>query len=518
MDTLTSSEQGLVTEFVSITNYPGPPHTAIPYLQASDWNLERAIIMYFESSPEANEQLNSSARRVSFPGGFPGDESEVIPQNQRPPSAGRGGNVITEFFESIKAKISQLGRSSTDGYLPISNDSFASTRTFMELSTKNKLVYVLQLLLYIPVYIMHKITLVAFMVLVKLFPIVKRLTGRYFQNRNSARSEPKAVDPAQIARSFINEFNMTYRNDNSIDFYEGGYTSALFVSKRDARFMVVYLHSDHHDDTDSFVRDTLLDDSVVKFFQEHNILVWGGNVIDSEAYQVSNVLSCTKYPFLALLCLKSNTQETPDGPTQGTPTMSVVSRVQGVISPEKLIDKFSSQIERLEPTLVTLRAERQQQALARVVREQQDQAYQTSLARDRAAAEQRRLERELVAKKEQWLNWRATTLKDEVPAENKGEFARVAIRMTDGERVSRRFAKDASIEEIYAFVELYQKGFLGKDVSDAEGPEDFVYPFGFRLVSPMPRAELDPASDTMIKDEPVVWPSGNLFVEVLDDD
>ncbi len=512
MDTLTNSEQETVLQFITITNYPQEPHTAIHYLLESNWDLERAIISYFETTPEANEILNQNARRVQL-----NNPENTIDNNMSTPPASSSSNnrsFPSNLMDSIRRKIESFG-SSHGQYLPISNNDASTSRGFLSLSSKGKVTYITQLILYLPVLALYKISAIVLYIITTVFPFIKKITDRYSLNRHSSRSEPKGIDPSHTARNFISDFNNFYLSDNKIDFFEGGYTSALYIAKRDARFLLVYLHSDEHDDTNTFVNETLLHESFINFLQEHNILIWGGNVRESEAYQVSNILGVNKYPSLALLSLKTQTTETPEGTTTSPPALSVILKTQGLIPVDKLVDKLSSQIERLEPTLVTIRAERQQEELARVIREQQDQAYQLSLQRDRQREEERREERLLQEITDQWLKWRAFTLKPEVDASKKGEYARIAIRLSTGERVLRRFAKDVAIEEIYAFVELSEKGLLNSG-ENVPKPEGFIYPYLFRLISPMPRAQLFPSRKTLIKDEPIVWPNGNLIVESND--
>ncbi|CCH42284.1 UBX domain-containing protein 2 [Wickerhamomyces ciferrii] len=509
MDTLTREEEDTVHQFISITNYPGEPYTAIHYLQETDWELERAIIHYFENTPEANETLNTNARRTT-----------QQPVNTEVPEPDTNMDSSTSSFplnilESLRRRLDNLRLQGS--YIPLSNDDHgASSRGFLSLNSKDKLVYVTQLALYIPVLALYKISAIVLYTITTAFPFVKRITDRYSLNRHSSRSEPKGIDPSHIARNFISDFNNFYPNNNKIDFFEGGYTSALYIAKRDARFLLVYLHSEEHDESEKFINQTLLSEDFINFIDQHNILIWGGNVRESESYQVSNALGVTKYPFLGLLALKTSTTETPEGTTTSAPTLNVVAKVQGFVPTDKLVDKLSSQIERLEPTLVTIRAERQQEELARVIREQQDQAYQTSLQRDRQKQEEKRQKRLLAQNKEQWLKWRLSTLKPEVESSKKNEYARIAIRLSNGERLMRRFDKNLPIEEIYAYVELKEKGLLDGLISGGTNiskPEGFVYKFDFNLISPMPRAELSPSLDVLIKDEPVVWPNGNLIVE-----
>lgn len=519
MDTLTSDEEQLVNQFTSITGYPYEPHTAIQFLQANDWDLERSIIYYFEHSPEANQQLNNNARRALFPGSFPDENgqygSNVGEQAQEQirssTQRSREPSGLSGFFHNIKVKIQSL-LNGNNPYLPLSNDPSG----YLSLNSENRFFFICQTILYLPILLIYKITEASFFILSKLFPILKTITMRYSQNRHSSKSQPKGIEPSHIARNFINDFNTFYRNDDRIDFFEGGYTSAVYLARRDARFMIVYLHSDEHDDTNDFVNETLLNPNTLKFFKDHNILIWGGDVHESEAYQVSNALCVSKYPYLGLLCLKSNTQETPEGTTTSARSLTVVSRIQGLASSNQLIEKFSNQIERYEPSLISIRAERQQQQLSRVIRQQQDQAYQASLQRDRLISEQRQQERQLEENKNLYLKWRLSSLLPEVETNLKGEFARVAIRFSNGERISRRFNKNANLEEIYAYAELYRKGLLDNSIENADKPENFIYPYNFKLISPIPRAEISPSLDDLIKDEPSIWPNGNLIVEEIE--
>jgi FAS-associated factor 2 len=521
MDTLTSDEEQLVHEFISISNYPYEPHTAIQFLQANNWNLELALIYYFEHSPEASQQLNENSRRALFPGSIPdsnghygsnvGEQAREQAQEQARIASQqiRQSSSLGSLFSSIRNRV-QSAIHRNNQYISLSSHDDSG---YFQLGSGNKFFYFCQILFYTPIFSIYKITEILFLTLSKILSMLRKITTRYSQNRHSSKSQPKGIEPSHIARNFISDFNTYYRNDDRIDFFEGGYTSALYITKRDARFLVVYLHSDEHDSTNQFVHETLLSPQTLKFFRDHNILVWGGDVHESEAYQVSNALNVTKYPYLGLLCLKSNTQETPEGTTSTAPALTCVSRVQGLVSPNNLIEKFSGQIERLEPSLISIREERQQQELSRVIREQQDQAYQASLQRDRQIAEQRRQEILLAENKEQYLKWRLSTLLPEVDSTLKGNYARIAVRLANGEKISRRFDKDAKLEEIYAFTELYQKGLLNNPIQNVERPSDFVYPYGFRLISPMPRAEIAPSLDISVKDESSIWPNGNLIVE-----
>ncbi|KAH3667027.1 hypothetical protein WICMUC_005374 [Wickerhamomyces mucosus] len=499
MDSLTSEQRQLVLSFIQITNYQQSSETVIPFLQSTNWNLESSIILYFETNEQANEQLNRNSRSTlnmaSIPGAFPADNFNSVETNLT------SNDRLGSFLDTMRRKISLPTK--------LFNESILHSQ-FSALSTKHKIIFIAQYILYTPVLLLSKITSVTFLLLASVFPILKKIS----HSRTGRRSEPKGRDPSQTARNFISKFNLYYDNDNSkIDFFEGGYTSALYIAKRDARFLLVYLHSEEHDDTNTFITETLLNTQFLKVVKDHNILVWGGNVLESESFQVSNNMNVTKYPFLGLLSLKSDTQETPQGTTTTAPTLNIALRVQGLISADKLVTKLASQIERLEPALIAIRSARQEQELSRMIRQQQDEAYEASLRRDRELSEQRKQEKLLKENRLKWLKWRSIKLKPEVT--RKGDFARVAIRLLNGERISRSFDKTSKIEEIYAFVELYQQGLIGKSFENVTKPENFEFEFDFKLISPMPRQQLKNSEETSIQNEPIVFPNGNLIVEEI---
>lgn len=131
------------------------------------------------------------------------------------------------------------------------------------------------------------------------------------------------------------------------------------------------------------------------------------------------------------------------------------------------------------------------------LRNEQETAYERSLAADR---EKVRLRKEAESKKareeqksrdrEQWRRWRASTLADEPPAEDKSS-ARLSIRLTDGQRVVRRFAPSTTMEELFAFVEC--QGVEATEKTPAQ-PDGYEHEYGFKLVQTMPRTVYMPDS------------------------
>ena len=176
------------------------------------------------------------------------------------------------------------------------------------------------------------------------------------------------------------------------------------------------------------------------------------------------------------------------------------------------------------------RADRRAREAERDLRREQESAYERSLAQDRErmrarreaeearkeeerVAKQKALEAEWIARKaREWKRWKVGAIRPEPGAEVK-EATRLSIRMPSGERIVRRFGAETTVEELYAFVECY--GFEEEEEKGAEAeakkPVGYEHEYGFKLVSPMPRAVYELADGGTVAER--IGRSGNLIVE-----
>lgn len=335
----------------------------------------------------------------------------------------------------------------------------------------------------------------------------------------------KPLNPRDTAARFAREFEEEY-GSHSLHFFENGYAQAYDLAKKELKFLLVVLISPEHDDTSSFVRDTLLSQEVVDYLNEprNNILLWTGNVQDSEAYQVSSALNCSKFPFTALVA---------HTPQDSSTSMSTIARITGLLPPSAFVPKLRAAITQHSTALDRVRATRNEQQATRNLRDEQNSAYERSLAQDRERAKQRREaeaakargEREEEARLkaeerdrrnlEQWRSWRAQTIAPE-PGPSVKDVTRISIRMTSGERIVRKFAANAETEELYAFVECYDVLESGMHSPASAEPEGYEHTYKFRLVSPMPRVVYDLNARGSIGSR--LGRSGNLIVEPVSDD
>ena len=332
----------------------------------------------------------------------------------------------------------------------------------------------------------------------------------------------RPLNSRDTAARFAREFEEEY-GTHSLHFFEDGYARAYDLAKKELKFLLVVLVSPENDDTTSFVRGTFLSQEVVNFINDaqNNIILWAGTVQDSEAYQVSTALNCSKFPFAALIA---------HTPQDSSTTMSTIARISGLLPPSAFVARLRTAISQQSAALERVRATRNEQQASRNLREEQNSAYERSLAQDRERARQRReaeaarlrAEREEQTKVdaaekekrvlEQWKVWRAQSIAPE-PGMDVKDVSRLSIRMPSGERIVRKFAGNAPMEELYAFVECYDV--LGSVVVSTSKPEAYEHNYQFRLVLPMPRIVYNIDSGTIGNS---VGRSANLIVESIGED
>ncbi|RUP49062.1 hypothetical protein BC936DRAFT_143375 [Jimgerdemannia flammicorona] len=382
-------------------------------------------------------------------------------------------------------------------------------------------------------------------------------------------------DPASVAARFLLDFETHYGNVHP-NFHQGGYSQALEIAKRDLKFLVVVLQSDEHDETEAFCRllyayqddsrsisfylvcfrpssDTLSSPTLNSYLRDNDILVWAGNVRETEAFQVSTTLQSTTFPFLAIIGLQY-----PAAGSGGSPKMSVVDRLEGPTTADAVVRRLTNALQHYGPPLERVRRERQEREHDRSLREQQDLAYRESLridqekvndhvydfdhvyvvitfpihspqerkareareaavrAEETARKAQEELQR-LVENRQLYRRYLLSTIPAEPSANEEDGVARLSFRMLDGERVVRRFKGDENVETIYRFVESYS---LTKDTSTpvTTPPAGYEHRYEFVLVSPFPRTTHRPDATQLIRDERGLWPSANLIVEGVEEE
>ena len=382
-------------------------------------------------------------------------------------------------------------------------------------------------LLFSPLTILSRVFSRSLGLLAYLFPLLPRLLSNVSRsspgsNRRQNTTGRRPLNPRDTAARFSREFEEEY-GSHSLRFFEDGYAQAYDLAKKDLNFLLVVLMSPEHDDTSSFVQNTLLSQEVVSYINkpENKILLWAGSVQDSEAYQVANALNCTKFPFAALVV---------HTPQDSSTSMSTIARITGLIPASAFVARLRAAIAQQSSALDRIRATRAEQQASRNLREEQNTAYERSLAQDRERARRRReeeaarlrVEQEAKAKaearereaqkKEQWRRWRAHQLRPE-PSREVKDLVRISVRIPSGERILRNFPFNADLEELYAFVECQDLVQQKEEYPEGARPENYEHQYAFQLVSPMPRMVYGLDSGGTVGNR--IGRSGNLIVESL---
>ncbi|KAF2860159.1 UBX-domain-containing protein [Piedraia hortae CBS 480.64] len=279
-----------------------------------------------------------------------------------------------------------------------------------------------------------------------------------------------------------------------LPWFEGSYAQAYDRAKQELKFLVVVLLSEEHDDTPAFVREVLEgeDGRFAALAKDENVLLWGGSVNSSEAWQVASVLGISTVPYVGLVF---------HTPSLGSTAMGQVAiAAGGETTADQVVGRCREKIDKYNRELAGIRQRRKQQDAERRLREEQKSAYQRSLEKDREKARRRkeaeairereekeeRLRKEQQEEKEkkalQWRKYRAQRI-----AKEPQDGTRISLRFPDGERVIRKFDPQDDLEALYAFVECRE--FIdGDDAVDA--PHDYNHQYDFILVSPLPREEI----------------------------
>ncbi|KAK6353036.1 hypothetical protein TWF696_005027 [Orbilia brochopaga] len=483
---LTDAQQALLAQYTAVTNQDAAAATAL--LRRCQWNVEIAIARFFDGEPAVDPVAEAQAQEA----------------------AARAAQ--REQLRNIANRTSTSSSSSSTA----AADLTPAPRIVPQPPAAARRPTGVFTLILLPFSIAWRLTQGVAYLFSTLFPFLPRLLSNFYSPLHrrpggaattSSATTRRALSPRDTASRFIREFEEE-NGVTGLPWFEGGYASALDLAKQELKFLLVVLLSPEHDDTAAYCRETLANPDVVKFVKDRDIVLWGGSVADSEAYQVSTALQCTKFPFAALIT---------HTPQASATAMSVVTRIVGLVPPQTLIQKLTAAIAAHSDALTAVRTRRAAEAADRSIRDEQNRAYEASLARDaerarlrraeeaaRAKAEREEREREAAAEREErrlaaWRRRRAKRVQPEPSAG--GETCRIALVMGDGTRLVRRFAVSDSVEDVYGFVDTVGIAADDEDGDDEAVLEGYQHEYGFRLVSNMPRKVYEPEEGSTVGEQ-----------------
>ncbi|XP_004363824.2 hypothetical protein CAOG_02985 [Capsaspora owczarzaki ATCC 30864] len=268
------------------------------------------------------------------------------------------------------------------------------------------------------------------------------------------------VDPLADVTALEREIDERFGRSHP-GFFQGSYREASNHSKRELKFLLVYLHSPSHYLTENFCRGVLTSTAFTDFVNE-NFVFWAGSVRTAEAFDVATLLRTVNYPFLGVVV-----------PLHGQ--MVLVHRIEGVLPTETVITQLQTAIDAHGAELIVARNERQERAQSQLLRDEQDAAYQQSLAADQekarrrqaeqerlraqeeAEAQQARAEEEAIVARERAREDKKRVLAAE-PAPNTPGTTRIVLQLPTGSRLERRFYVDDTLQLVHDFVDTQNTG------------------------------------------------------------
>lgn len=184
--------------------------------------------------------------------------------------------------------------------------------------------------------------------------------------RSFAAITAEAPDPAAQAEQFIAAFTAQYGDGIHPAWVATSWREAAAAAHAEFKFLLVYLHSPEHENTDTYVRTVLCNPEVVEYVNSH-FVSWAGNVQQPDAFNLAGRLNVSTYPCVALLAFS------------GTRT-KLVAAAQGNVQPQQLLAALRRAVEEQEVMLTAERLEQEErvsrsrgpgQAIAAVARQQQ---------------------------------------------------------------------------------------------------------------------------------------------------
>ena len=394
------------------------------------------------------------------------------------------------------------------------------------------------------------------LIMLIVFSVLAKITNLLYINPSNLKARDDLVEePVDKANKFVRnlEDNLPPLLDQGVNlppFFQGSYTQALYMATQRGKFLFVYLSNPNNENSSFIFDEIIINPKFTKIFTNsqlnNEVIIWGGDLTNPEAYQLANSLNVTKFSFLGLLCLTRSTKMTPEGPQKEPAKMSLIGKIQGGnplyvppppspspsqppssppvsrsqihIGSNLIKNKFISKINKYEPELKLIRQELKDKYMTEVLKRQQEYNYLQSVHKDM----QKKAEKQQQAKTKAYLEYRASeflNLNLELQAPN---TAKIAIKFPDSTRKTFYFPQNMKIDDIYIYVELYKRNMLqGKSrmskITPAEAEtmfENFQVKFNFKLLSPLPpRMDLSNMRNEFIQNVDLVYPNGLLIVE-----
>mmetsp|Transcript_97369 Transcript_97369/g.270845 ORF Transcript_97369/g.270845 Transcript_97369/m.270845 type:complete len:465 (-) Transcript_97369:393-1787(-) len=405
MEGLTLEEQAQLTIFREVTADARDARSAVQLLQSCNWNVEQALQLHWASADDEDSSARPAAAASSHTAG--GNLGAPLLANDDPASMRGAGRPVDAAW-------TDTSRYSFVGWI---------SRGLRQLGLS-----------------------------------VISILRTFFFGTGGAQIGGGYASGAAFTRALTTAYGAQLPLPR---FFEGSFTEALQAARREAKLLVVYLHSEHARYTQTFCAE-VLGNEFIRTMLDENFLLWGGDIARMEAHHVSQLIHARQYPWFCVL-LPASVDE-----------IRVIGALNGEVQVEAASALLAACLDEMESHRAEIIARREQQVEDRQLREQQDLEYQQALEMDRQrtearealererreaerlAEEQRRREQEALerqAAQRQELEARRRQRALALPAEGPGATSRLSLRLPAGQRVQRSFEPSASLADVYAWAE-----------------------------------------------------------------
>ena len=284
---------------------------------------------------------------------------------------------------------------------------------------------------------------------------VFRLALKLFSESHTFVSSffPGSSHPPTLLQShhaFLLRFEALYGSFHP-DFTEGSLFDAMAAAKRQCKFVLVFLHSSLHGDSEKFCLETFSSQPVVEFINR-NFILWAADSSSRVGHEAAASLQAHSYPFFAVLFAENSTQR-----NGGLEIQSVGSMV-GFMTVDELIAQLISVMDENDRLLEADRSVVRNREQTRRLLQEQDADYEAALLADRGKkisrkTEESDLEEKVVVEKEKEEIVKVEAdCKIQLPSEpgaGESEAVLVAMRLPGG-RLERRFRLEEKVGVLFA--------------------------------------------------------------------
>lgn len=303
---------------------------------------------------------------------------------------------------------------------------------------------------------------------------------------------------------------------NHPQLFQGSFQDAIAEAKSSYKFLVVYLHSEAHQDTGNFVEKVFCDQTVIEVLNR-NFVVWAGDVSLAGPHLVSVKLQIDGFPALcvfspSIFVPQSHLAVLRDAYVQLPLQLYKLADTSNNTDLEDILHMLTGVVDQYSGWINAIRRTAREAAANRQLLEDQDNAYEASLRRDEERAQAEALEAEQRRERERLELAQLAAAQEEERLrleEEEMEAARAVAELTESrERAILRLAEEPSPDDPNAVsitfrttdANRYTRRFL--DTHTVESLYDFCRtldstPAQFSLATPYPRRTLSDLSQSI---------------------